>query len=209
MPTERFYNLPEEKRTRIIHAVYEEMCRVPFDELSINKIVQRAEIPRGSFYQYFKDKEELLSYMMEDFRDMVFKVAKDTLVEVQGDIFETFFQILKKMVEIGEQEHRCQVLKNVSFGMKVNHVQNVRIFQKKGEDFTFEMYQLTDKSKFNIESIEDFREVVSLLGMLMWSAGVEIFLDLSKKDEILKRAEKRIQMIKNGVLIKGGEKQNV
>lgn len=205
MPSETFYNLPDEKRTRIIHAVYEEMCRVPFDELSINKIIQRAEIPRGSFYQYFADKEDLLSFMMEDFRDVVFKITKDTLVEVNGDIFEAFFQILKKMVEIGEQEHHCQVLKNVSFGMKINHIQNVKILQKKGEDFTSEMYQMTDKSKLNINSLEDFREVVSLLGMLMWSSGLEIFLDLSKKDEILRRAEKRIQMIKNGVLVKGGE----
>ena len=56
MCTETFLRLPEEKRNRFLEAAWEEFTSVPFEEASINKIVRRAKIPRGSFYQYFSDK---------------------------------------------------------------------------------------------------------------------------------------------------------
>ena len=59
MPTDTFFKLPEEKRERIIKAAVDEFARVPFSEASINRIVKAAGIPRGSFYQYFSDKEDL------------------------------------------------------------------------------------------------------------------------------------------------------
>ena len=58
MPSETFLRLTEEKRTRLVDAAWEEVLRVPFEEMSINKIILRARIPRGSFYQYFTDKKD-------------------------------------------------------------------------------------------------------------------------------------------------------
>lgn len=200
MPTERFYNLPEEKRIRVIQAVYEEMCRVPYDEVSINKIIQKAEIPRGSFYQYFRDKDELLEFMLADFQEQLFSAAKGLLIEAKGDIFETYYAALKRMVRIGEQEHNCTLLKNVCDGLKFNHIHNINFLKIKGEDYFLELYELSNKDNMKINDREDFKEVANLLAMLMWNAGMEIFLDLSKKDEILKKAERRINMIKYGVM---------
>ena len=53
MPTSTFFNLPPPKRERLLRAAVEEFSRKPFGEASINRIVQKAEISRGSFYQYF------------------------------------------------------------------------------------------------------------------------------------------------------------
>ncbi len=65
MPTGTFFNLPPEKRGRIMDAATEEFSRVPFSQASINQIVKTAGISRGSFYQYFKDKEDLFRYLLE------------------------------------------------------------------------------------------------------------------------------------------------
>ncbi|MBQ2739076.1 MAG: helix-turn-helix transcriptional regulator, partial [Oscillibacter sp.] len=65
MSSETFLRLPEEKRRRILDAAWEEFTRVSFSDASINQIVQRSGISRGSFYQYFRDKEELMAYLME------------------------------------------------------------------------------------------------------------------------------------------------
>ncbi|MBQ2739471.1 MAG: helix-turn-helix transcriptional regulator, partial [Oscillibacter sp.] len=65
MCSETFLRLPEEKRRRILDAAWEEFTRVSFSDASINQIVQRSGISRGSFYQYFRDKEELMAYLME------------------------------------------------------------------------------------------------------------------------------------------------
>ena len=58
MPTDTFFRLPEEKRTRILEGAWSEFTAVPYAEASINRIVQTSRIPRGSFYQYFEDNRQ-------------------------------------------------------------------------------------------------------------------------------------------------------
>lgn len=53
MSSETFRRLPEEKRQRFLQAAWDEFTRVKFEDASINKIIQAAGVPRGSFYQYF------------------------------------------------------------------------------------------------------------------------------------------------------------
>ena len=64
MPTTTFFNLPPPKRERLLGAAVEEFEKKPFNEVSINRIIQAAEIPRGSFYQYFEDKMDLFRYIL-------------------------------------------------------------------------------------------------------------------------------------------------
>lgn len=66
MPKDTFYNLPEEKRQKIYEAAVEEFSRHPFKQASINRVVERADIAKGSFYQYFQDKKDLYKYLMDD-----------------------------------------------------------------------------------------------------------------------------------------------
>ena len=71
MCTETFLRLPEEKRRRFLDAAWEEFSGARFTDVSINQIVRRAGIPRGSFYQYFSDKEALFAYLLEEVRNHV------------------------------------------------------------------------------------------------------------------------------------------
>ena len=64
MPNDTFFNLPKEKQERIIGAAVCEFARVPFSDASINKIIKDAGISRGSFYQYFADKEDLFLFII-------------------------------------------------------------------------------------------------------------------------------------------------
>ena len=56
-----FERLPEEKRNRILQAARAESIRYPYEKTSINRILAEAEVPKGSFYQYFDDKSDLFS----------------------------------------------------------------------------------------------------------------------------------------------------
>ena len=60
MPKETFLKLPQEKKTKIIKAAKKEFKRAPLEQASIKNIVEDAGIARGSFYQYFESKEDLL-----------------------------------------------------------------------------------------------------------------------------------------------------
>lgn len=89
MCSETFLRLPEEKRNRFLDAAWEEFSRVPFTEASINKIVMRARVPRGSFYQYFTDKEELFFYLLGSMLEHFYAEYNKILVRHEGDIFLT------------------------------------------------------------------------------------------------------------------------
>lgn len=99
MPSATFFHLPEGKRERLILAAKEEFARVPYDEASINRIIHGAGIPRGSFYMYFADKEDLFRYLMEGYCGWFVQLLQDTLRQERGDLFGAFRRLFDRLVE--------------------------------------------------------------------------------------------------------------
>ncbi|HCW72934.1 MAG TPA: TetR/AcrR family transcriptional regulator [Clostridiaceae bacterium] len=64
MPKPTFFNLPEDKRNRILEEAVIEFRDNNYDAASINKIVERSGISKGSFYQSFNDKEDVYLHIM-------------------------------------------------------------------------------------------------------------------------------------------------
>lgn len=98
MPTSTFFRLPEEKRQRLLTAAREEFSRTSFDEVSINRFIRRANIPRGSFYQYFADKKDLFHYLLQDIRDYFLQNFLEILGEGKGDLFAVPLGIYDRLV---------------------------------------------------------------------------------------------------------------
>jgi AcrR family transcriptional regulator len=65
MPKQTFFNLPEEKRRRLLDLAIEEFAAHDYRLASISRIVARAGIAKGSFYQYFEDKRDLFLYLLD------------------------------------------------------------------------------------------------------------------------------------------------
>lgn len=76
MPTQTFYNLSEGKRQRLIDAAIDEFTVRTLREASITNIIKQADIPRGSFYQYFEDLDDLFFYLVKRF---VVNLSEQTL----------------------------------------------------------------------------------------------------------------------------------
>ena len=87
MPKSTFYKLPEEKKQRILDAARQEFSKVPFREASINHIIKMAGIPRGSFYQYFEDKQDLYFYFIHTHEKTILDMFLKRLKQCKGDIF--------------------------------------------------------------------------------------------------------------------------
>lgn len=93
MPSKTFLNLPQHKQNKLIKAAMDEFLTVSFTDVSINKIISRAEISRGSFYTYFKDKEDLFEYLLDSFNQKMSTVIKNALNNNDGDIRNTFIAL--------------------------------------------------------------------------------------------------------------------
>ena len=101
MPSSTFFRLPEEKRQRLMDAAHQEFQRVRFNDVSINRIIQQARIPRGSFYQYFTDKDDLFRYLMCDMRSYFFQTLLQMLREAQGDLFSVPEKAFDRFIDPG------------------------------------------------------------------------------------------------------------
>lgn len=64
MPKQTFLNLPEEKRNNIINAAVDEFAEYGLENASTNRIVENSAISKGSFYQYFEDKQDVFMYLL-------------------------------------------------------------------------------------------------------------------------------------------------
>lgn len=65
MPKQTFKNLSDEKRERIMQIAISEFAEKTYDTASISKIVRKANIAKGSFYQYFEDKKAFYRFLVE------------------------------------------------------------------------------------------------------------------------------------------------
>lgn len=95
MPKDTFFNLPEEKKKRIIDAAIDEFSKYSFHKARITAIADKAGIAKGSFYQYFEDKKDLYKYLME-------LLVEKKLSYINQDMMKNkdkygFFQLLREV----------------------------------------------------------------------------------------------------------------
>lgn len=72
MPYARFYKLAIEKREQLLDVAAQEFARNGFEDASINRILEYAQMSKGAAYYYFEDKVDLfitvVQYAMERLR---------------------------------------------------------------------------------------------------------------------------------------------
>ncbi|WDF81780.1 TetR/AcrR family transcriptional regulator [Lacticaseibacillus pabuli] len=86
MPKATYFRLPAEKRHRLMDAAVQEFTRAPFAKASVSNIIQTAGIPRGSFYQYFEDKQDIFFFMLQDLGKDLGKGLLEHLETAHGDL---------------------------------------------------------------------------------------------------------------------------
>jgi len=94
LPTTTFFNLPEEKKKRVINAAVDEFAQNGYTKASITRMVNKAEIAKGSFYQYFEDKEDLYRHILKKAVEKKFKYVQKELNDYEGDDFFEYWRRL-------------------------------------------------------------------------------------------------------------------
>ncbi len=198
MPTETFFKLTEEKRKKIIEAGKDEFSSVSLDEASIKNIAEKAGIARGSFYQYFKSKKDLLFFILEENRETMEKKLNRIIKESNGDIFNIYISIYDDMASKCFDNMNQDIYKRIFENLKTN---DESVFEgmeeKKKQDFkNFE--NLIDKSKLKIESDLDFDLIIQILNAITMSSVVRS-IKYTSPEKAREEFLKKIEFIKKGI----------
>lgn len=97
MPKPTYYNLEKDKQERLVDACMEEFSSYTFSDASINRIIKRAVISRGSFYQYFEDKEDCYMEMLGIIAQEKYRIFKDVVQSETNTVFEAYLNMLRQV----------------------------------------------------------------------------------------------------------------
>ena len=66
MPRSTFFNLPEDKRARVVEALKAEFAARPYVRASVDRVIGAAGVSKGSFYQYFENKDDAYAHLVRE-----------------------------------------------------------------------------------------------------------------------------------------------
>lgn len=201
MPTSTFFNLPEDKKNKILKAANKEFERVPIEQVSIKNIVGSAEIARGSFYQYFEDKEDLFQYIMSAKMGNMQNKLIEMIEHENGNIINIFINMYEYLIKIVKIKKNNKFFKQIFENVKTSD--NLMFIKKEEINKNLEqtLYNLYDRNKdiLNIKNEEEFKLVIEMLFAI---TRRRIVVSLKYKD--LEKARetylKEIEFLKKGII---------
>lgn len=133
MPTERFLKLNLSKRKRIEDALIKEMMKHPYEHLNLSNVIRDADISRGSFYQYFINKNDFYFYILSQLGQIKSSYMDNNILQ---DKMVAFPQKLNHILEASITFSRAHA-KYVSVGLQLyastHREMKAYIFQAKKE----------------------------------------------------------------------------
>lgn len=201
MPKQTFFNLPEQKRKTLVEAAEKEFTRVPLFEASVAKIIKMANIPRGSFYQYFTDKEDLYFYIL----DQKLKEGREDFIVLlkkhNGDIIDALTEVYNRFLVKLPDEEEHNFLKN-AFLYATHKVENSLM-----DLFDFSLYnercneitELIDKNRLNISDDKDLYHILQIVTAVAFRNFIEKISKKMSDEEAMKHFTFEINLIKYGI----------
>lgn len=204
MPTGTFFNLPEEKRERLIQGAMEEFVQVPLYKASVSNIILNAGISRGSFYQYFEDINDLYYYLVGLFQQNTRRLLRKSLREKKGDFVEGWALFGNKYIRSILKDKKVGFYKNMYLNMNYKLNRKVNAFLVNVEETSDEKpYQdIVKEIDLNTLRINDESEVNDILNFclnMMNQTIIESFYMNWSTEETQNKFMTRLDWIAEGV----------
>ncbi|HEX6270380.1 MAG TPA: TetR/AcrR family transcriptional regulator [Anaerolineales bacterium] len=133
MPKQTFFNLPEEKRETIISAAVDEFAQYGLENASTNRIVENSRISKGSFYQYFADKQDVFMHLLSVLEHEKMEYFKGKHPPTMNmDTFQYFRWMIKAGMEFNSAYPRMtQAVSRVLLGEGLYYGKNFAEYRRK------------------------------------------------------------------------------
>ncbi|PAV31646.1 TetR family transcriptional regulator [Virgibacillus profundi] len=205
MPKQTFFNLPDDKRQTLILAAEKEFSRVPLFEASISNIVKTAGIPRGSFYQYFEDKEDAYLFLL----NQQAKARQGNFIALlsknDGNLFDAITEMYRLiLLEIPTQEN-LEFLKNAFLNM-THKIENIftKIFSvNESSEKLREISSMINKENLNISDEDDLTHVIQIIMSVTFHNLVEKFAKELTYEQAMSNFKIEMNLLKNGLCKQG------
>lgn len=203
MPKQTFYHLGIDKQTTLIRAAMKEFSRVPLHEASIANIIKDAGIPRGSFYQYFEDKEDLYFFLLDEESKKYGGNFVSIIKEKNGDIFESFIEHFAFMLKESQNEKQ-NFYRNVFLNMnhKVENTIAQNMLEKNTESQFLTVISLINTKNLNINNEKELVHIMNIFLAITFQNFIQTFLKKLSMEEALQNFTLQVNLLKRGLIKK-------
>jgi len=199
MPKSTFLNLASPKRNHIENKAREVFLNNPYNKVTISLIVKTVGIPRGSFYQYFEDLEDLYQYLFEqtinEYETYVYGRLENSpttdMFSFAKEGFESDYRFLKTtdyyelMRKFFKERHMIGI--------------NIDFFQKKKSKFHEMMLRRFNKENVSHLPHDKQLKLVRLISHLKFQLIHKIISDKATYDEAYEDFSFYVDMLSHGV----------
>lgn len=145
------------KKDAIVNSAFSLFIQNGINDTSIADIMKKAELAKGTFYLYFKDKFEVRDYLIRKKAAQIFDKAQRALEESQTTGFEEkiIFMVNNILDQLNENKVLLRFIsKNLSWGIFRHAVANMPVDKGlSAEDFVGKLFRETDKEFRNPEML--------------------------------------------------------
>jgi TetR/AcrR family transcriptional regulator len=168
-PRETFKNLEDEKRQRILETAVDEFALHGFRQASVNRMVQKLGIAKGSIFQYFGTKEGLFRLIFDYAVDLVRRSLRRVKQETaDADFLERIRHSLLMGIRFIQRHPRIyqiylKMIFQEDFPLRTEFLQQVHLFSA---EYLREMVE-NGKAKGDLRPDLDVDMTVFFLDALM------------------------------------------
>lgn len=168
MALEAFYNLKEKKKNSILESISLCLKSKNYDDLSVNDISVAADISRGSFYNYFKDKSDAVITLIDSRIKYYFDCYVNSIKNSDYSLVEGTRLIYSEIKDILKNEINALKMKNLKFFMEFV-IQSIHSdkFNKDIDDIIEWLVNNTQEGKNKLNTYKKMANVLDMLIMVV------------------------------------------
>lgn len=199
MPSLIFKKLKDKKKANIIDSIGNVLSRQNIDNMSIMEIADEAAISRGTFYNYFDDKNDAVGEFCKFYMNKFIARFKVALEEENNDLFKTIRKTFLDVKNIFKNEAYMQIIKNIKY---LNDLSTITTLENdiNSELATFVdyLYERIDKNKIKVKNKCEMLCLAQMVGSTI-SSSLLRYARGEKENIIDKIFETKISIIEKGI----------
>jgi AcrR family transcriptional regulator len=200
MPKQQFYSISETKRKNFLDAARSELTTKPYSEVSISSIAKRANISRGTFYNYFDSVGELLTYFIEEIRQIRYEYLPKIYEEENYEIFRTFKRLFEYDYEAFERTKKYSLIRNYFTYLHSEKKSLTEHFFKlilSGLE-EYSNHLIYKEETFSV-SEEEFYQSLEMFGMVLSNLILQVETSNLTKEEMFGKFEFAVDLFEKAV----------
>jgi AcrR family transcriptional regulator len=160
----RIVKNPEERKKEIMDTAAQFFMTKGYEETSVNMIVEHLNIAKGTFYYYFKSKEEILGAILEEYLEQFAQQIRLIILNKEMNAYEKLQFVLKSILSSNQEpKHLTQHIEDNKSG-KLHQMMDEKFYEKFKPVMVSILKQGIEEGIFNISYPEELTEIL-LMGV--------------------------------------------